>query len=241
MSTPARVLIIVPTYNERANLVELTEKIFLHAPAAELLIVDDASPDGTGELAETMARDNPRLSVLHRQGKLGLASAYLEGFRLGLERGYDIILEMDADLSHDPRDVPRLVAALEHADIAIGSRAVPGGAVIGWGPLRHVISRGGSLYSRLWLDLPIHDATTGFKAFRAEVLRALPLDRVRSEGYAFQIELNFRALRAGFRIVEVPILFVDRRAGQSKMSRRIFAEAALVIPRLRLMALRGEL
>ncbi|MDD5306057.1 MAG: polyprenol monophosphomannose synthase [Deltaproteobacteria bacterium] len=239
--TERRTLIVTPTYNERENLEKLVEGIRENAPHAHLLVVDDGSPDGTGDLAEKLGRGDERIRLLRRPGKMGLASAYLDGFKLALEQGYEVVMEMDADLSHDPRHLPAMLGALDRADVAIGSRGVPGGGVEGWGPMRHFISKGGSLYSRLILGMPVRDMTTGFKAWKAGVLRAMPLDEVKSEGYAFQIELNYRALRLGFRIEEVPIIFVDRRAGQSKMSSHIFAEAMWMMWRLRLDALRGRL
>ncbi len=237
-----RVLVVTPTYEERDNLRPLAEALFAAVPSAHWLVVDDASPDGTGQLAEQMAAADPRIHVRHRSGKLGLASAYLEAFEWGLGQGYDVLVEMDADLSHDPAYLPRFLEALEAgADLVVGSRNVPGGGVQGWGPLRHVVSKGGSLYSRLWLGLPVRDLTSGYKAFRRQVLEALDLRAIHSEGYAFQIETTYRAIRKGFRVAEVPIVFVDRRAGQSKMSGRIFAEAVVMVPRLRLEALLGRL
>ena len=238
----SRVLVITPTYNERENLEPFLSSLFEVVPEAHVLVVDDNSPDGTGELADEMARRDPRVQVMHRPGKLGLGSAYLAGFRQGIAAGYDVLLEMDTDLSHDPRYLPELLSALaDGAGIAIGSRNIPGGGVEGWGLGRHVISKGGSLYSRMFLGVSVRDLTSGYKAFRREVLEAIDLDRVRSNGYSFQIELTYRALRKGFRVAEVPIVFVDRRAGQSKMSRRIFAEAVVMVPKLRVSALLGRL
>ena len=237
-----RVLIVTPTYDERDNLEPFLKGVFDALPEAHVLVVDDASPDGTGELADAIAAIDERVHVHHRPGKLGLGSAYLDAFERALVEGYDVVFEMDTDLSHDPRYLPDFLQAIERgADVVIGSRNVPGGGVEGWGPGRHVLSKGGSLYSRLILGLNVHDLTSGFKAFRREVLEAIPLRRVRSEGYSFQIELTYRAALAGFRIDEVPIVFVDRRAGQSKMSRKIFAEAVMMVPKLRLDALRGRL
>lgn len=237
-----RILIVTPTYNEKENLAPFLDGVFEALPNADVLVVDDNSPDGTGALADQIARANPRVRVLHRPGKMGLGSAYLDAFRKGLEGGYDVIFEMDTDLSHNPRYLPDFVRAFEQgADVVIGSRNIRGGGVEGWGVGRHVLSKGGSLYSRIILGLGIRDLTSGFKAFRAEVLRAIDLDAVKSEGYSFQIELTYRALRQGFRIKEVPIVFVDRRAGQSKMNRRIFAEAIMMVPKLRLESLKGNL
>ena len=210
-------------------------------PDAHALVVDDASPDGTGALAEQIAKVDRRVKVLHRPGKLGLGSAYLDAFRRGIADGYDLIFEMDTDLSHDPRYPDFLDAFAAGADVVIGSRNVPGGGVEGWGLGRHVLSKGGSLYSRTVLGLDVRDLTSGYKGFRRKVLESIDLDAVRSEGYSFQVELTYRALRRGFRVVEVPIVFVDRRAGQSKMSRKIFAEAVMMMPKLRLEALLGKL
>ncbi len=236
-----RVLIVTPTYNERDNLAAFLDGVFEVLPEAHCLVVDDASPDGTGALADQIAKVDDRVKVLHRPGKLGLGSAYLDAFRRGIADGYDLIFEMDTDLSHDPRYLPDFLEAFERgADVVIGSRNVPGGGVEGWGLGRHVLSKGGSLYSRTLLGLDVNDLTSGYKGFRRRVLERLDLDSVRSEGYSFQIELTYRAVRKGFRVHEVPIVFVDRRAGQSKMSRRIFAEAVMMVPKLRFDALRGK-
>lgn len=229
-----RVLIITPTYNERENLSELAAGIFAVLPEANLLVVDDASPDGTGDVADQMASTDARVHVMHRAGKQGLGTAYLAGFAWAIEHGYDYILQMDADLSHDPRYLPDFIRALdEGADLAIGSRNIPGGGVEGWGPVRHFISKGGSLYSRVILGLGVRDLTSGYKAFRRTLLQSIDLGDVSSRGYSFQIELTYRAILRRFRVVEVPIMFVDRRAGQSKMSGSIFAEAVLMVWRLR--------
>jgi dolichol-phosphate mannosyltransferase len=237
-----RTLIVTPTYNERSNLPTFVDAVRAAAPEVDILVVDDASPDGTGEVADEIARRDPRVSVLHRAGKLGLGSAYLEAFRRGLDQGFDRFLEMDADLSHDPKYLPDFFRALDQgADVVIGSRNVPGGSVEGWGAGRHVLSKGGSLYSRTILGVGVRDLTSGYKAFSRRALEAIELDRVRSNGYSFQIELTYRALRRGMKVVEVPIVFVDRRAGQSKMSRRIFAEAIAEVWRLRFDAMSGRL
>lgn len=229
-----RVLIITPTYNERENLPELTAGVFAELPEANLLVVDDASPDGTGEVADEMAARDSRVHVMHREGKQGLGTAYLAGFAWAIERGYDYVLQMDADLSHDPCFLPDFLRALdEGADLAIGSRNIPGGGVEGWGPVRHFISKGGSLYSRAILGLGVRDLTSGYKAFRRTLLQSIDLEDVSSRGYSFQIEVTYRAILRRFRVVEVPIMFVDRRAGQSKMSGSIFAEAVLMVWRLR--------
>jgi dolichol-phosphate mannosyltransferase len=234
-------LIIVPTYNERANLPSLVAEIHEVLPQADVLIVDDNSPDGTGLLAEAMAAKDRRVTVMRRPGKLGLGTAYLAGFRHALDQGYEYIFEMDADFSHDPAYLPAMLEAAQSADLVIGSRRVPGGRTENWGFLRRLISAGGSLYARTILGLGVRDLTSGFKCFRRHVLAALDLDAVRSEGYSFQIEMTYRALCRGFRVVEVPIVFVDRRVGQSKMSGRIFAEAMIVVWRLRWLGRSGAL
>lgn len=221
----ARALVVLPTYNERENLAQIVPAILAAAPEVDVLVVDDGSPDGTGALADGLAAAEPRVTVLHRARKDGLGRAYLAGFAVALERGYGRVLEMDADLSHDPAALPALLAASREADLALGSRYVPGGGTVNWGLGRRLLSRGGSLYARAILGLGVRDLTGGFKCFRREVLEAIDLRSVSSTGYAFQIELTWRAVRRGFRVVEVPITFVDRRVGQSKMSRGIVGEA----------------
>lgn len=236
-----RILIVTPTYNERENLETFVSRLHGVIPAVDVLVVDDSSPDGTGDLADTLAKGDPRIHVLHRAGKLGIGTAYIAGFEYALREGYDVVFEMDTDLSHDPRYVPDFLRALEAgADVVIGSRNVAGGGVEGWGVGRHALSKGGSLYSRTILGLRVRDLTSGYKAFTRRALEGIDLRSVRSEGYSFQIELTYRALRRGFRVTEVPIVFVDRRAGQSKMSRRIFAEAVAMVWKLRFDALRGK-
>ncbi len=230
-----RILIIIPTYNERNNLAALTKAIYAQGPF-HILIVDDNSPDGTGALADQLATQHAgRFFVLHRSGKLGLGSAYVEGFRWGLAHGYDLLFEHDADFSHDPRHLPQFVACIHAgADLVLGSRYVPGGGTRNWSLLRRIISRGGSFYAQVILGLPIRDLTSGFKCFRRRVLEALDLDQIHSNGYSFQIEVTYRAYRRGFRIVETPIIFVDRRVGKSKMHRSIVYEAIFMVWRLRL-------
>jgi len=238
----ARVLIVTPTYNERENLETFVSRLHEAAPHVDVLVVDDSSPDGTGELADTLAARDPRIRVKHRAGKLGIGTAYIEGFEHALREGYDIVFEMDTDLSHDPRYVPDFLRAIEAgADVVIGSRNIAGGGVEGWGVGRHILSKGGSLYSRSILGLRVRDLTSGYKAFTRQALLAIDLRSVRSEGYSFQIELTYRAIRRGFRVTEVPIVFVDRRAGQSKMSRRIFVEAVAMVWKLRFDAVRGRI
>jgi dolichol-phosphate mannosyltransferase len=225
MDAVRRAVICLPTYDERENLAPIVEAIHATVPAVDVLVIDDDSPDGTGRLADELAARDPRVKVLHRAAKQGLGRAYLAGFAWALERGYGLVLEMDADFSHDPRHLPALLQAAEGADLALGSRYVPGGGTVRWGLGRRLVSRGGSLYARTILGIPVRDLTGGFKCFRREVLEAVDLPSVECSGYAFQIELTYRALRRGFRVVEVPIVFADRRVGRSKMSRRIVLEA----------------
>jgi dolichol-phosphate mannosyltransferase len=226
-------LIIIPTYNEKENLPTLASRLRETVPGAHLLIVDDGSPDGTGAMADAMAEKDPHVHVLHRTSKDGLGRAYLAGFAWGLSQGYARLVQMDADLSHDPSDVPKLLAAAESADFALGSRYVAGGGTVNWGLVRRILSRGGSLYARTILGLPHHDLTGGFKCWNRRVLEAIDLPTIRSNGYSFQIEMTFRAIRKGFRAVEVPIVFTDRVDGVSKMSKRIVFEAVGMVWRLR--------
>ena len=224
--------VCLPTYNERENLERMVHALGDHG--VRVLVIDDGSPDGTGELADRLAAEVDYVDVLHRARKEGLGPAYLAGFERALADGAELVLEMDCDFSHDPADVPRLIAAAADADLVIGSRYVEGGAIPSWGPLRRAISYGASLYARLWLGWGVRDATGGFKCFRREVLERIDLDSVSAKGYAFQIETTYRALRAGFRVREVPIVFVDREVGGSKMSRAIVLEAIWRVPLLRL-------
>jgi dolichol-phosphate mannosyltransferase len=233
-----KAVVCLPTYNERENLEAMLRA--LGDKGVDVLVIDDNSPDGTGELADRLARELDYVDVLHRERKEGLGPAYLAGFRRALGDGAELILEMDCDFSHDPNDVPRLVAAVDEADVALGSRYVEGGAVRNWGVLRRFVSAGGSWYARVLLGVRIRDLTGGFKCYRREVLERIDLDAIHSKGYAFQIETTFRALRAGFRVAEIPITFVDREAGGSKMSRAIVAEAIWKVPLLRLAALAGR-
>jgi dolichol-phosphate mannosyltransferase len=221
---PGRVLVIIPTYNERENVGWIVPAVLATAPV-DVLIADDNSPDGTGLIADDLAAGDARVHVLHRPGKQGLGAAYLAGFAWGLERGYDVLVEMDADGSHRPQDLPRLLDALAEADLVLGSRWVPGGSVVNWPKSREVLSRGGNTYARRMLKIPLRDATGGFRAFRADALRAIDLATVDSQGYIFQVDLAYRALERGLRVVEVPIVFVEREHGSSKMSRNIVGEA----------------
>jgi dolichol-phosphate mannosyltransferase len=230
-----RVLIIVPTYNERENVTEVTERFLAALPEADLLFVDDNSPDGTGDLLDDIAATDPRVNVLHREGKLGLGTAYLDGFRWGLDRGYGYLFEMDADFSHHPKYLPEMYRlAAEGADMVVGSRYVEGGGTVNWGIGRQVISRGGGLYARSVLGVKVRDLTSGFVCYRRGTLERIDLDAVGSNGYSFQIEMKYRVLRQGMTIVETPIVFEDRRVGQSKMSRAIFMEALFMVWKLRL-------
>jgi dolichol-phosphate mannosyltransferase len=239
---PPRTLIVTPTYNEHDNLPTFVRAVRGALPSADILVVDDNSPDGTGRLADELSAKDPQVRVLHRQGKLGLGTAYIEAFTRGLAEGYQRFFEMDADLSHDARYLPDFVRALDDGyDVVIGSRNIPGGGVEGWGPGRHFVSKGGSLYSRLILGLPIRDLTSGYKAFSRRALETIDLSSVHSNGYSFQIETTYRATLRGLHVKEVPIVFVDRSAGRSKMSRAIFAEAVGMVWKLRLDALRGKL
>jgi dolichol-phosphate mannosyltransferase len=233
------VRVVLPTYNEAENLELIVAAVLESAPRVDgVLVVDDSSPDGTGEIAERLAREDARVTVLHRASKDGLGPAYVAGFRRALDEGAELVVQMDADFSHDPADVPRLIGAVDGgADLALGSRYVAGGGVGEWGRVRRAISRGGSAYARLWLGVEIADLTGGFKCLRREVLEAIRLETVGALGYAFQVETTYRAMLAGFRVEEVPIVFSDRRVGESKMSRSIVAEAAVRVP---LMRLRGR-
>ena len=231
--------LVLPTYNEAGNLEPLVESALAKLPPdARILVVDDNSPDGTGRIADHLAQRHERVRVLHRPRKEGLGPAYIAGFRVALESDAALVLEMDSDFSHDPAYLPRLLDAAARADLVIGSRYVDGGGVSDWGAARRAISRGGSAYARLVLGLEVRDLTGGFKCFRREVLEAIDLGTIQSRGYAFQVETTYRAIRAGFRVVEVPIVFRDRRVGTSKMGGAIVAEAALRVPLLRLGARR---
>ena len=226
--------LVLPTYNEAENIEALVEAARAKLPAsAQVLVVDDGSPDGTGAIADRLAARHDNVAVLHRQVKEGLGPAYIAGFRRALAGGAGLILEMDSDFSHDPAYLPRLLEAARRADVVLGSRYVPGGGVSDWGPLRKAISRGGSAYAKLILGVEIEDMTGGFKCFRREVLEAIDLDSIQARGYAFQVEMTYRAVRGGFKVVEVPIVFRDRQTGSSKMDRTIVAEAVWRVPLLR--------
>ena len=236
-----RVLVIIPTYNERENIESLVAAVLAQDERIDVLVVDDGSPDGTGEIANKMARQSSRVHVFHRVAKQGLGTAYVAGFRYALARRYDRVVEMDADFSHRPEDLSRLIAASDDADVVVGSRNVPGGRAEGWSFLRHVVSKGGSLYARLLLGIPIKDCTSGFKCFRRAAIELLDLPALRSNGYAFQVEVNHACAQAGLRFAEVPIVFPDRARGRSKMSWHIAVEAAWLVMRLRLGITRAPL
>jgi len=239
---PGRGLVITPTYDERENLTRLVPSILQRDKRLDVLIVDDASPDGTGALADSMAADDPRVHVLHRPSKMGLGTAYIEGFRWGIARGYDWLFEMDADFSHDPAHLPQFIEALQYADVVLGSRYLEGRVtVVNWPITRLLLSYFANVYARVVTGVPVADSTSGFKAFRRKVLEAIPLERVESEGYSFQIEMTMRAWKKGFEITEIPIVFVDRTSGHSKMSRRIIREAIWKVWKLRLLAMFGRL
>jgi dolichol-phosphate mannosyltransferase len=224
-SDVGRIVVIIPTFNEITTLPVIVGRVRSAVPEADILVADDNSPDGTGRLADGLAADDEHVHVMHRLGKEGLGAAYLAGFAWALQEGYDVVVEMDADGSHQPEQLPRLLDALRNADLVLGSRWVPGGRTENWPKSRQLISRGGTAYTRLVLGMPVHDATGGYRAFRADTLRRLDLHEVASQGYCFQIDLAWRATQRGMRVVEVPITFVERVSGVSKMSRKIVAEA----------------
>jgi dolichol-phosphate mannosyltransferase len=235
MQGNAPVWLVLPTYNEAENVAVIADAALEQLPAQRrLLIVDDASPDGTGEIADRLASERDDVEVLHRAAKEGLGPAYTAGYERALAGGAELVAQMDADFSHDPADLPRLIAAAEDADVVLGSRYVDGGGVTDWGPLRKLISRGGSAYARAVLGIEVRDLTGGFKVFRRDVLAAIHPETVASHGYAFQVETTYRAIKAGFRVVEIPIIFRDRRVGQSKMTGSIVLEAARRVPEMRL-------
>jgi dolichol-phosphate mannosyltransferase len=241
---PERTVVVMPTYNERQNLESITGRVRAAMPAADLLVVDDNSPDGTGDIADKLAETDPHVQVMHRTEKAGLGRAYIAGFGWALDEGYDVIVEMDADGSHQPEHLPSLVGALAQADLSIGSRWTRGGKVVNWPKSREALSRGANAYTRIMLGLGVHDATAGFRAYRASTLQKISLNRVESTGYCFQIDLTIRVAQAGLKIVEVPITFVEREHGSSKMSNRIIFEAFLRVAQWgtaqRLRALRSR-
>ena len=238
---PDRALVIVPTYNERFNIARLIPSILAQDPSLEILIVDDGSPDGTGEIVDAIAANNPRVHIIHRESKLGLGTAYIAGFRWALERKYDIVFEMDADFSHNPERLPEFLEAIKEADLVLGSRYQGGRVnVVNWPMSRLFLSYAANIYARAVTGLPISDTTGGFKCFRRNVLESIDLNSVKSNGYAFQIEMSYRVWKRGFRLVEIPIIFVDRTEGVSKMSKRIMREAVWMVWRLRWWSLTGR-
>jgi len=233
--------VVIPTYNEKDNIGKLIEEIHKHVPQADILVVDDNSPDGTWKLVEEISRRDPRVHLLKRPGKMGLGTAYVEGFKWALERGYDVIVQMDADFSHSPEDIPRLIEEIKKgADFVVGSRYKNGVNVVNWPLKRLMISYFANVYARFMTGVPIRDLTGGFKAWRREVLESIDLDNIRSNGYSFQIEMNFKAYRKGFKPAEIPIIFYERRSGKSKFSKGIILEAALMVMRLALRRLIPE-
>jgi len=228
------IFVVIPTYNERDNIGPLTRAVLSQRDDIQILVIDDNSPDGTGEIADQLAASEPRIHVLHRLGKMGLGSAYREGFRVVLEKGADFIIQMDADFSHDPASIPRLLMHAQESDLVIGSRYLNGISVVNWPLRRLMLSYLANLYTRLITGLRIMDCTSGFKSFKREVLEAIDLDTIRSDGYSFQIEMNFRCVEQGFRVGEVPIIFIDRHAGSSKMSRKIVREAIIMVWKLKI-------
>ncbi len=239
---PDRALVIVPTYNERFNIARLIPAVLAQDPSLEILVVDDGSPDGTGAIVDAIAATNPRVNVIHRAGKLGLGTAYIAGFRWALERKYDLVFEMDADFSHNPERLPEFLEAIKEADVVLGSRYQDGHVnVVNWPMSRLFLSYGANVYARFVTGLPIFDTTGGFKCFRRNVLESIDLNSVKSNGYAFQIEMSFRAWKRGFRLFEIPIIFVDRTEGVSKMSKKIVREAVWMVWRLRWWSLTGRI
>jgi dolichol-phosphate mannosyltransferase len=236
-----KALVLLPTYNEKENIEEIIPSILKQDDRLFILVIDDSSPDGTGEIADRIADENPRVMVLHRERKEGLGQAYIAGFRWALERDYDYVFEMDADFSHDPKYLPDFLAAIRESDIVLGSRYISGVNVVNWPIMRLLLSYYANVYSRIVTGLPLHDATGGFKCFRREVLEAIDLEDVRSNGYSFQIEMSMRAYKKGFRIKEIPIIFYDRTAGVSKMSKKIVREAIVMVWRLRIWSILGKL
>jgi dolichol-phosphate mannosyltransferase len=228
-----RTLIVIPTYNERENIANLITDVLRFAPQADILVIDDGSPDGTGQLVDEIGATNPQVSALHRPGKMGLGTAYVLGFHYAIEHGYDLVFEMDADYSHNPKYLPDFLALAENADLVIGSRYIPGGDTPNWSPLRKFISGGGNIFARIVLGIPVKDCTAGYRCYRTAALQRLNLDAIHAQGYAFQVEMAYNFWKSGFRIRETPIVFEDRRVGKSKMSRAIFIEGFLWVLRAR--------
>jgi len=236
-----RVLVVIPTYDEAENIVKIVPAVVSQGPAIEVLVVDDSSPDGTAGLVREMMKSEPRIHLMERPEKMGLGTAYVAGFKFALAHGYDAVLEMDADFSHDPRDIPRLIDKAKEYDLVLGSRYTNGVRVLNWPMQRLLLSYSANVYTRIMTGLPLHDATGGFKCFRRTVLEAIDLDRIKSNGYAFQIEMSYKAWKKGFRLVELPIVFHDRRSGVSKMSKKIIYEAVFMLLTLRLRSIANRL
>jgi len=236
-----KVLVVIPTYNEAENIVKLVPLVLSQGPTIEALVVDDGSPDGTAALVSEMMKSEKRIHLMERPGKMGLGTAYVAGFRFAIAEGYDYVMEMDADFSHDPHDIPRLLEKIGDNDLVLGSRYTHGVRVLNWPMQRLLLSYSANVYTRIMTGLPLHDATGGFKCFRRKVLEAIDLDRIKSNGYAFQIEMSFKAWKKGFRLVELPIVFHDRRSGVSKMSRKIIYEAVFMLLTLRLRSIVNRL
>lgn len=234
-------IIVIPTYNERDNISQIIHEILRHAPTIHILIVDDGSPDGTGDIIRRIMEENNHIHLIERPGKMGLGTAYCRGFEYALQNGFDVVFEMDADFSHDPKEIPRFLKEIEDHDLVIGSRYVSGVNVVNWPMSRLLLSYFASIYTRVITGMPIKDATGGFKAFRADVLKKIDLKKIRSNGYAFQIEMNFKTWRTGARIKEIPIIFIDRRSGVSKMSRKIVYEAVFLVWKLKIASIFGRM
>jgi dolichol-phosphate mannosyltransferase len=237
----ARTLVVIPTFNEAENIGRIVPRVLEQDPSIDVLIVDDSSPDGTGTIVKEMQQQQPRLHLLVRAGKLGLGTAYVTGFKFALARGYDFVFEMDADFSHNPKEIPRFLDRMRDQDLVIGSRYAHGVRVLNWPMQRLILSYSANVYTRLITGLPLSDATGGFKCFRREVLQAIDLDKIHSNGYAFQIEMNYKAWKKGFRLAETPIVFLDRRSGISKMSKAIIREAFFMLWKLRIRGMLGKL
>jgi dolichol-phosphate mannosyltransferase len=236
-----KVLVVVPTYNEAENIVNLIPAVLGQSNAVEILIVDDSSPDGTGEIVGGMMKSEPRIHMIKRAGKMGLGTAYVAGFKFAIEKGYEYVMEMDADFSHDPDDIPRFLEKIRECDVVLGSRYKNGVRVLDWPMQRLLLSYSANVYTQIMTGLPLHDATGGFKCFRRQVLESIDLERIKSNGYAFQIEMSYKAWKKGFRLEELPIIFHDRRSGISKMSRKIVYEAVFMLLTLRLRSIVGRL
>lgn len=241
VETNPKILVVIPTYNEAENIPKLVPAVLRQAPTIDILVVDDGSPDGTGTIVKEIMAATPRVFLLEREGKQGLGTAYVAGFKFAIERGYDLVFEMDADFSHNPNDIPHFLEKIKEADLVIGSRYINGVRVLNWPMNRLLLSYSANVYTQIITGLPIHDATGGFKCYRIEALKAIDLDKIKSNGYAFQIEISFKVWKKGFRLVEIPIVFLDRRVGISKMSRSIVYEAVFMLWKLRFRSILNRL